>query len=68
MAERGDGRAEHELPDGVLPLPPEAYGPPGGCGFSGCMWMVIIVFSLLMALLVFGLLTRVWITPVVAPR
>jgi uncharacterized ion transporter superfamily protein YfcC len=32
------------------------------------MWMVIIVFSLLMALLVFGLITREWITPVVAPR
>jgi hypothetical protein len=32
------------------------------------MWMVIIVFSLLMALLVLGLLTREWITPIVAPR
>lgn len=68
MADRGDGRGEHELPDGGVPLPPEAYRPPGGCGFSGCMWMVIIVFSLLMALLVLGLLTREWITPIVAPR
>ncbi|HEX8395096.1 MAG TPA: hypothetical protein VF665_22305 [Longimicrobium sp.] len=37
--------------------------PPGGCGFTGCMWMVMIVFSLLLALLIFGLLTRVWIAP-----
>jgi hypothetical protein len=68
MAESGAGRDEREVPDGMVPLPPEAYKPPGGCGFTGCMWLVIIVFSLLMALLVFGLLTRVWVTPVVSPR
>lgn len=54
MTEREDGAG---TPAAIDPTPP------GGCGFTGCMWMVMIVFSLLLALLVFGLLTRVWIAP-----
>ena len=61
MAERVDGRDVGEVDR-------EAYQPPPGCGFTGCMWFIIIGFSLLMALLVFGLLAREWVTPVVLPR
>jgi hypothetical protein len=62
MTEREEPRerddAAQDAPVGVIDRTP-----PGGCGFTGCMWIVMIVFSVLLALLVFGLLTRVWIVP-----
>ena len=61
MTEREDTTADNAPATGVDATPP------GGCGFTGCMWMVMIVFAVLLALLVFGLLTRVWIAPPLPP-
>lgn len=63
--ERQAGQGEGQ---GDQPVRAAGYAPPAGCGFTGCMWFVIIGFSVLMALLVFGLLAREWVTPVVSPR
>ncbi|HEX6911114.1 MAG TPA: hypothetical protein VF142_12000 [Longimicrobium sp.] len=83
MAERDDEtRApdpadEAELPEPVespegmpemKPIPPEMYRGPGGCGFTGCMWAVMIFAALALVLLVVGLLTREWIVPLANPR
>lgn len=51
----------------MKPIPPEMYKGPGGCGFTGCMYTVMIFAALALALLIIGLLTREWIVPVV-PR
>lgn len=61
-AGRGEGQADQPAAGG------RAYEPPAGCGFTGCMWFIIVGFSLLMAVLVFGLLAREWVTPIVSPR
>lgn len=56
-----------EAPDGMpemKPIPPEMYRGPGGCGFTGCMYAVMVLAAIALALLVFGLLTREWIVPV----
>ena len=57
-----------DLPPGVKPIPPEAYKGPGGCGFTGCMYAVMIFAAIALVLLVIGLLTRQWIVPPVVPR
>lgn len=57
-----------ELPPGMKPIPPEAYKGPGGCGFTGCMYAVMIFAAIALALLVIGLLTRQWTVPPVSPR
>ncbi|HEX6042175.1 hypothetical protein [Longimicrobium sp.] len=57
---------EQGMPE-MKPIPPEMYKGPGGCGFTGCMYAVMIVAALMLALLIIGLLTREWIVPVV-PR
>jgi hypothetical protein len=56
-----------EAPEGMpemKPIPPEMYRGPGGCGFTGCMYTVVILAVLALVVLVFGLLTREWIVPV----
>ena len=58
----------YELPEGVKAIPPEAYQRPGGCGFTGCMYAVMIFAAIALLLLVIGLLTRQWIVPTVNPR
>lgn len=55
-----------EMPE-MKPIPPEMYKGPGGCGFTGCMYILMIFAAVALALLVLGLLTREWIVPVV-PR
>lgn len=66
----GDVTERPESADGMpemKPIPPEMYKGPGGCGFTGCMYAVMIFAGLALALLIVGLLTREWIVPVV-PR
>ena len=56
-----------EAPDGMpemKAIPPEMYRGPGGCGFTGCMYAVMVLAAIALALLVLGLLTREWIVPV----
>ncbi len=50
------------------PIPPEMYKRPGGCGFTGCMYAVMIFAALALALLVIGLLTREWLVPLPTPQ
>ncbi|MBW3571191.1 MAG: hypothetical protein KY467_08795 [Gemmatimonadetes bacterium] len=57
-----------DLSPEVKPIPPEYYGRPGGCGFTGCMYAAMIFAAIALVLLVIGLLTRVWMVPVVSPR
>jgi len=64
--EPGPGGAADGLPE-MKPIPPEMYQRPGGCGFTGCMYAVMIIAALALALLVIGLLTREWMVPL-APR
>ncbi|HEU0300983.1 MAG TPA: hypothetical protein VFR37_16085 [Longimicrobium sp.] len=66
--ERTQGGAEDDLPEGMKPIPPEYYRGPGGCGFTGCTTLIVILAFLALALLVVGLLTRHWIVPPVSPR
>jgi hypothetical protein len=49
--------------DGIIPLPVPPDPESEGCGVRGCLAGTVAVFVILLALLVFGLLTRVWITP-----
>ena len=51
----------------MKPIPPEMYKGPGGCGFTGCMYGVMIFAALALALLILGLMTREWIVPI-TPR
>ena len=46
-----------------METPAEVAEAPAGCGFNGCMWGVMILFAVLLALMVFGLLTRIWMAP-----
>ena len=66
--ERTQAGAEDELPEGMKPIPPEYYRGPGGCGFTGCTTLIVILAFLALALLVIGLLTRQWIVPPISPR
>ena len=66
--ERTEAWAQDELPEGMKPIPAEYYRGPGGCGFTGCTTVIVIVAFLALALLVFGLLTRQWMVPPVNPR
>lgn len=59
----GDRDLPGDLPEGTKPIPPEMYKGPGGCGFTGCMYAVMIFAALALVLLVIGLLTREWIVP-----
>jgi hypothetical protein len=66
-----DGPGPAESAEGMpefKPIPPEMYRGPGGCGFTGCMYAVMIFAALALALLVIGLLTREWTVPMAAPR
>lgn len=65
--DRPDDDETAALPDGVVPLPPlrEAPSQPGGCGLRGCLYGTVGVFAVLLAILIFVALTRVWMTPVV---
>ena len=56
-----------DLPE-MKPIPPEMYKRPGGCGFTGCMYAVMIFAALALALLVIGLLTREWMVPLQPPQ
>lgn len=49
-------------PEGARPLPPEFRKGPGGCGFTGCMYGVMVLFALALILLLIALFTRIWIT------
>ena len=51
-----------EMPDGARPLPPEFRKGPGGCGFTGCMYGVMVLFAVALILLLIALFTRIWIT------
>lgn len=77
MAERDESTAPDRDEDGgpepvesaegmpeMKPIPPEMYRGPGGCGFTGCMYVWMIFFALALAILVIGLLTREWMVPV----
>jgi hypothetical protein len=57
-----------DLSPGTKPIPPEMYRRPGGCGFTGCTWAMMIFFLIALVLLVIGLLTREWTVPLVSPR
>jgi hypothetical protein len=63
---RGDGGGEDEggLPDGVIPLrrepPPSRWT---GCGVTGCLGSVTVLFAILLIALLIGLAVRMWITP-----
>lgn len=50
------------------PIPPEMYKGPGGCGFTGCMYAIMVFAAIALVLLVIGLLTREWIVPIASPR
>lgn len=70
-ADDGDGPEPVESAEGMSemkPIPPEMYRGPGGCGFTGCMYAVMIFAALALVLLVLGLLTREWTVPMTAPR
>lgn len=64
MTERDD---DYELPDGVIPLHPEARRERAGCRVTGCLYGVVFLFAILLIALVVGLAVRMWITPAV-PR
>lgn len=61
------GAPPDETPE-FKPIPPEMYKGPGGCGFTGCMYAVMIFAALALILLVIGLLTREWLVPLPAPQ
>lgn len=68
-ATRGVGDADGPAPEPEFkPIPPEMYKGPGGCGFTGCMYAIMIFAAVALVLLVIGLLTREWLVPVGAPR
>lgn len=50
--------------DGIIPLPVPPDPESEGCGIRGCLIGTVALFAILLALLIIGLLTRVWITPV----
>lgn len=53
-----------DLPDGIVPLPPEpAPQAPGGCGLVGCLYGTMILFSLLLLILVGLAIFRQWQVP-----
>jgi hypothetical protein len=56
-------RSRPDDDDGIIPLPVPPDPESEGCGIRGCLIAVVVLFSILMLLLVFGLLTRIWITP-----
>ena len=58
---------EYDLPDGIVKLPPEPGRPPGGCGFTGCMWTLMIVSGILLAIMIAIAVLRPWPTPVILP-
>ena len=64
----GEGGEWTDLPPGTKPIPPEMYGRPGGCGFTGCMYAAMIFAVVAIVLLVIGLLFREWTVPLVTPR
>lgn len=55
------------LPHGALPLPRVGQKGPGGCGFTGCMYVVMVGAAIALTLMIILALTRVWITPAI-PR
>jgi hypothetical protein len=63
----GPNEAAEGMPE-MKPIPPEMYKGPGGCGFTGCMYAVMIFAALALTLLVIGLLTREWLVPLPAPQ
>ncbi len=70
-ADGADAPEPVESPEGMpemKPIPPEMYKGPGGCGFTGCMYLVMVVAALALVLLVIGLLTREWTVPLTNPR
>ena len=72
MAERDDVREPERMEPAddtpeFRPIPPEMYKGPGGCGFTGCMYAVMIFAALALILLVIGLLTREWLVPLPSP-
>lgn len=66
--EDGGGPEPYELPEGVKPIPPDAWRGTGGCGFTGCMYAAVVFAAIAVLLLVIGLLTRQWVTPPISPR
>lgn len=66
--EGADGDDRTDLPRGMKPIPPEMYGRPGGCGFTGCMYAAMIFAVLALVLLIIGLIFREWTVPLVTPR
>jgi hypothetical protein len=65
---REPGPTEAQEPVEFKPIPPEMYKGPGGCGFTGCMYALMIFAAIAMVLLVIGLLTREWMVPITPAR
>lgn len=63
-----DGGEWTDLSPGMKPIPPEMYGRPGGCGFTGCMYAAMIFAVIALVLLIIGLVFREWTVPLVSPR
>ena len=57
-------RVQDDLPDGVVPLPRQG-APPGGGGLTGCLYAMMAVSALLLAVLIAFALLRGWPTPAV---
>lgn len=55
-------RVPDDLPDGVVPLPRQGAAP-GGCGLTGCLYVMMAVSALLLAVLIAFALLRGWPTP-----
>ena len=55
-----------DLPDGIIPLPPEAE-PRMACGLMGCLYGTTIVFSLLLLAMIALALFRRWQVPMTMP-
>lgn len=62
------GGDDFEVPDGVIPLHPERKPERAGCGVTGCLYGVVILFAVALIALIIGLAVRMWITPAVMPR
>ncbi|HEU0051778.1 MAG TPA: hypothetical protein VFQ39_01330 [Longimicrobium sp.] len=54
----------HDLPDGIIKLPVEEEKG-AGCGFRGCLYGLVAVCVLLLAVMIFFALFRAWPTPAV---
>lgn len=73
MSEREDGAGERgeepirrEVPVREVDFRELEKGP-GGCGLKGCLYGTVGFFALLLIVMLYILMTRVWLTPAVQP-